>query len=1161
MKLWPLLSLLLCVVPSCAAPPTTTPVAAVVASAKIAPTGAVAARDVALNGDDLPVPIAVGKGSYASRPPRDQAARPGVQGQEGWGDLSQVFTHMKLWVSDDYKGPIPSTDWWTSLITRQWSGQLWAYPSMLRAESNGLAISYPKKWVLSGNKSTMDMESASRLLVRGKGFAPSGAYADSWSDWLVSFKMPQSPQKFIKVTMGHGLPCTWIESGGVDLRVDAENPTWFDAAGADVKLPSSGTALGVETNGDCYGIFAPKGTKFSMDGGSLAIEFAGEAHWISVALLPARTDLKTFAPYAPVVPRATKVAWNYSPKRGELTTNWTLQTENLAGEPNLDVIQGWIPHHYDTAKGTKAGFDFDGLTYATPRGLMKCASGRSFQISYPFRGLLPELPAPGAEKGMPNPYRPAIMKSLLDGYTDVTGYGSETYWGGKKILLYAKYMEMAYQTGQTQDAAIFQGKLREALVDWATYRPGEREHFFAMYPNWGSLVGFRTRDNQNPGIDVLQDHAFCYGYHVYAASLLAIHDPNFARDYGEMATLMVKDYANWDEKDTRFPTFRSFDPWAGHSYSGGTGSDKGNGQESSSESMQAWGAMFTLGNVLNNREMRDAGVFGYVSESRGVAEYWFDRDHENMPKEWPHAYNSNLESSGIGWWTWFSGDEFWMHSIQWLPMSPLLKYLSEDPEFARWDYQTMWKNKTVGGFDTNLGNEAGVGNVTLSYLQIFNPDRAAAVFDDLWDNNKATAHAKDESGPTYYRIHAGRSLGTIDWNSWTDIPTSTVYRNAAGQAVVAVYNTSGQDQACNLYENGKKTATFTVPARRLLAWTAGDKTPVAPLTTVLAAAQINPPAPVAVAASAGAPVLTRIEVSPATALMSDKTTQQFSAQGFDQFGKPFAVAPKWSVVGKGTIDQNGLYTPDKTSGGGNWLNAHFDIVASAGGVDGAAWAAVEESRRVAKINLLPAPPALLKMAAGASTQFGAEATDQFDARYLVPVKWSATGNVQISPDGRLSAGTPGDGAFTVEADGQTITVPVKVLSPDQVNLATMKGATASSSINDGSDARAAVDGNDKTRWESAHSDPQSITVDLETVFALKKIVLNWENAAGKVYDIELSQNGTDWTSAAHVDDGKPGVSTFDLNGAKARYIRVSGTQRTTGYGYSLYEIEAYGMPS
>src|SRR4051812_19211267 len=72
--------------------------------------------------DDLPEVIPLGQGSYASRPPRSQAARPGVNGKAGWGDLSPVFTHMKLYVTEDHpaKEAIPSTDWWTSLVTKQW---------------------------------------------------------------------------------------------------------------------------------------------------------------------------------------------------------------------------------------------------------------------------------------------------------------------------------------------------------------------------------------------------------------------------------------------------------------------------------------------------------------------------------------------------------------------------------------------------------------------------------------------------------------------------------------------------------------------------------------------------------------------------------------------------------------------------------------------------------------------------------------------------------------------------------------------------------------------------------------------------------------------------------------------------------------------------------
>ena len=344
--------------------------------------------------DDLPEPVQVGKGSYATRPPRDQAARPGVRGKEGWGDLSQVFTHMKLWVPEDYHGPVPSTDWWTTLVSRQWSGQLWSYPAMVKAEPTGVSIHYPKTWKLIDNSKKMILDSASELFVRGKGFVPESKLAESWSDWLVTFRLPQSAGVWMKATIGHGLPCTWIETSGVDLRVDVEKPSWFTATGAAQTLPATGTVIGVESDGDCYGIFAPAGTKFSMDGASLAIQFAGAQKWISVALLPARTDLAFYAKYAPVVPRSTKVAWDYSPEKGELATTWTLQTENLAGGADLDVVQGWIPHHYDTAHGVKPEFAFNHLTYATPRGLMKCAVGRTFKITYPFRGFCRNCPRP-----------------------------------------------------------------------------------------------------------------------------------------------------------------------------------------------------------------------------------------------------------------------------------------------------------------------------------------------------------------------------------------------------------------------------------------------------------------------------------------------------------------------------------------------------------------------------------------------------------------------------------------------------------------------------------------------------------------------------------------------------------------------------------------------
>ena len=152
------------------------------------------------------------------------------------------------------------------------------------------------------------------------------------------------------------------------------------------------------------------------------------------------------------------------------------------------------------------------------------------------------------------------------------------------------------------------------------------------------MVGYSTSYDS----ETFNDHHFHYGYFTYAAALLALVDDDFRNNYGDMITLVAKDYANWDRKDTRFPMFRTFDPWAGHSFAGGMGDDNGNGQESSSEAMQGWGGLYLLGVALGNNEMRDAGMFGWLSEARGTAEYWFDRhDDPNTGLDGYHSADND----------------------------------------------------------------------------------------------------------------------------------------------------------------------------------------------------------------------------------------------------------------------------------------------------------------------------------------------------------------------------------------------------------------------------------------------------------------------------------------------------------------------------------------
>uniref|UniRef100_UPI003FA16117 discoidin domain-containing protein n=1 Tax=Streptomyces pseudogriseolus TaxID=36817 RepID=UPI003FA16117 len=119
-------------------------------------------------------------------------------------------------------------------------------------------------------------------------------------------------------------------------------------------------------------------------------------------------------------------------------------------------------------------------------------------------------------------------------------------------------------------------------------------------------------------------------------------------------------------------------------------------------------------------------------------------------------------------------------------------------------------------------------------------------------------------------------------------------------------------------------------------------------------------------------------------------------------------------------------------------------------------------------------------------------------------------------------------------------------------------ATASSQEGDGYAPSAAVDGNlTGTRWASRWSDPQWFQVDLGQRSDLSRVVLTWEGAYGRSYQIQASDDGTDWRTLKTVTGGDGGTDELAVTGS-GRYVRMLGTERSGGYGYSLWEFQVYG---
>jgi len=121
-----------------------------------------------------------------------------------------------------------------------------------------------------------------------------------------------------------------------------------------------------------------------------------------------------------------------------------------------------------------------------------------------------------------------------------------------------------------------------------------------------------------------------------------------------------------------------------------------------------------------------------------------------------------------------------------------------------------------------------------------------------------------------------------------------------------------------------------------------------------------------------------------------------------------------------------------------------------------------------------------------------------------------------------------------------------------------KPATASSTENAGFPASAAVDGNTGTRWSSAFSDPQWIQVDLGATATVTQVVLNWEAAFARSFQIQTAPAATGpFTTIFSTTTGAGGIQTIPVTGS-GRFVRMNGTVRATQFGYSLWEFQVFG---
>lgn len=125
------------------------------------------------------------------------------------------------------------------------------------------------------------------------------------------------------------------------------------------------------------------------------------------------------------------------------------------------------------------------------------------------------------------------------------------------------------------------------------------------------------------------------------------------------------------------------------------------------------------------------------------------------------------------------------------------------------------------------------------------------------------------------------------------------------------------------------------------------------------------------------------------------------------------------------------------------------------------------------------------------------------------------------------------------------------------NLAAGKPAFASSAENNGK-ASLAFDGSAGSRWVSNVNNAEWIYVDLEQSQKIETVVIKWEQAFAKMFEVQVSEDAIKWKTVYTQTNSKGGLEEINFKPVKARYVRINASKRATEYGYSIYEMEVYG---
>ncbi len=355
-----------------------------------------------------------------------------------------------------FTGPVPTNEWWSSLVYPRYAGDNWGqnmhpHPFSARPASDGMRIGYvqsPTIWDTGYSYDFSGSRVALALSVEGLN-SPDCRLAAA-SDWTVTARFADATRS-LEVTMGHGMPFAYCKVTGGSAKV-----LFRGAAGPATVFANRGNIIGITIAGVSYALCAPTGATWTINSSGATSSLAGKDYY-SVAVLPDATtaSLDLAQAHAFVFITGGTVAWNYNAANSSMDGTFTFQTVVKEGSETRPLIALYRHLWMNSTLPTTGG------TFATSRGIMKQAEASEFTVNFPYRGVLPRLPA-AAGLNQAQLYT-FVNQAYLEANLNPAG---DTYGSGKNYGRVAQLLLLADQVGHTAARTRFLNFLKDQLAEW-----------------------------------------------------------------------------------------------------------------------------------------------------------------------------------------------------------------------------------------------------------------------------------------------------------------------------------------------------------------------------------------------------------------------------------------------------------------------------------------------------------------------------------------------------------------------------------------------------------------------------------------------------------------------------------------------------------------------